>query len=521
MSVLSQDDERRLAESGIGIPEAERQLELLTSARNYAELVRPCTIDDGILRIAPDAVTVLQALHDEAARAGRLSKFVPASGAATRMFRELLHFTRGAGRGSSWDEIRARADSGETEARTLVTLVEELPRFAFHADLTRLARDRGGDLSDAGHDEILELLLGGEGLGYESLPKGLLGFHAYDEGSRTPFEEHLVEAAGYARNASNECRLHLTVSPEHRARFEMLLGDVRDAYEKRWSARYRVDFSVQKPGTDTLSVDADDRPLRDEQGRLLLRPGGHGALIENLAELDADLLYVKNIDNVQPDRLKRETLEWKRRLAGLLVRLQRRACEWLAELRPDGVAAERIDEAWRFLTQELNVRPDESTGKTPKQRRAYLLDRLDRPLRVCGVVPNTGEPGGGPFWVRGRDGAIAAQIVETAEVDTDDAGQQRLLQRSTHFNPVDLVCALSDAEGRPYDLHRFVDPLAAIVTKKSAEGRELKALERPGLWNGAMAGWNTVFVEVPLATFTPVKSILDLLRPEHQPAQQS
>jgi hypothetical protein len=302
-------------------------------------------------------------------------------------------------------------------------------------------------------------------------PKGLIPFHSYPDRSRTAFEEHLVEAAAYTRGADGRCRLHFTVSPEHLTGFEELLDRVGEGYAERLGARFEVGFSVQKPRTDTLAADEDGRPLHDSAGRLHLRPGGHGSLIENLNDLRGDLVFVKNIDNVQPDRSRSVTVEWKKLLAGYLVKLEREASSLL---------------------------------------------RLNRPLRVCGVVPNTGEPGGGPFWVRHGDGTTSRQIVETAQVDASDDAQQRLLRSSTHFNPVDLVCAVRDADGKPHDLREFVDQEAVIITRKTVGGREVRALERPGLWNGGMAGWNTVFVEVPLETFTPVKTVLDLLRPEHQ-----
>jgi len=514
---LTDPDRRQLQERGIDPAEAERQLRHLENPPSFVRLVRPCTPGDGIETISADRMPQLHALHAEANRTGRFVKFVPASGAASRMFRGLLHFHRGSGRGESWDAVTRRATEGEPAAWTLVELLSSIERFPFLEDLDRVLSGDGGPTAAALAAEgrfapILDALLGAAGLAYAERPKGLLGFHRYPDGSRTPFEEQLVEAAQYVRDGSGVCRLHLTVSREHRAAFEGLLAAVRQRYEKRFDASFVVEWSVQKPSTDTLSVDVENVALRDEEGRLLLRPGGHGALIENLGDLAADLVFVKNIDNVQPDRLKEATLSWKRALGGLLVELQHNAFESLARLKHASEPPE-LGSIGSALHVELN-------GGRPREadRRRYLIDRLDRPLRVCGVVPNTGEPGGGPFWVRGADGTITPQVVESAQVDPQDEEQQRIFQSSTHFNPVDLVCSLRDPDGLPYDLSRFVDHDAVIVTHKSSGGQDLKALERPGLWNGAMAGWNTVFVEVPLATFSPVKTILDLLRPEHQPA---
>jgi hypothetical protein len=280
---------------------------------------------------------------------------------------------------------------------------------------------------------------------------------------------------------------------------------------------FDVSVSVQSPATDTLAVEPDGRVLRDEQGRLVLRPGGHGSLLRNLDALQGDLVYVKNIDNVQPEGRQAAMADWKRALAGLLLRLREQVVAQLDRLRvpaPDeGVLLQVRD----FVRRHLHVAAPGPGG--PSDLRAWLVDRLDRPLRVCGVVPNAGEPGGGPFWVRGRDGAVTLQIVESAQVDPHDEEQRRIFASSTHFNPVDLVCAVRDAAGRPHDLDRFVDPDAVIVTVKSEGGREVRVLERPGLWNGGMAGWSTVFVEVPLETFSPVKSVMDLLREEHRPGR--
>lgn len=515
-------DRRQLEERGVALDEARRQLELLTGSPRYSRLVRPATLGDGVVSIRAEELPELQALHAEAADAGRCVKFTPASGAATRMFRELLHFRQGPGRQLPWSAIRHQAEQGAPEASALVTVVTQLRRFAFYDDLRETLRRRGERLDELARigafPGVLDALLDADGLGYGLLPKGLLKFHRYEQGSRTAFEEHLVEAAQYARDAGGSSRLHLTVSPEHRATFEARLRTVERAYRRRYATRYEVEYSVQDPATDTLSVDSEHRPLRDAQQQLRFRPGGHGALIRNLDDLRGDLVFVKNIDNVQPDHLKQATLEWKRALAGYLIRLQRRAFDYRVRLRDSDSDPELLDDALHFIRGDLQVELDAGRATTDKlSRRAFTLDRLDRPLRICGVVKNTGEPGGGPFWVRDREGTVTLQIVETAQVDPDDAEQQELFRRSTHFNPVDLVCAMRDADGRPFELGRFVDPDAAIVTRKSDGRHDLRVLERPGLWNGAMAGWNTVFVEVPLETFTPVKSVLDLLRPEHQP----
>lgn len=500
--------------------EAEHQLELFQRPPRYAKLVRPCTVEDGIEAIKEDSVSRLYELHSAAAEAGRFVKFVPASGAASRMFRELLYFQRGEGRDTTWQAVRSLEHDGAGEAAALVEFIDKLGRFAFYDDLVGVLRERGqGEAVLAptrSLRQILDALLDAAGLGYAELPKGLLKFHAYDTGSRTPFEEHLIEAASYARDREGTSRLHFTVSPEHRERFLARFKTIEADYGAAYDTRFEIGYSEQKPSTDTIAVDLENRPLRDDAGRLRFRPGGHGALIENLNDLGGDLVYVKNIDNVQPDHRKRATLEWKRLLGGLLVQLQGNVFESIQRIRETGLEAEQ-EESVKRISSVLHVglNGDLPPSKADS-RRDHLIERLDRPLRVCGVVPNTGEPGGGPFWVRGTDGVVSTQIVESAQVDPHDEEQQRIFRSSTHFNPVDLVCAVRNLEGKSYDLHRFIDRDAVIVTRKSAEGRDLKAQERPGLWNGAMAGWNTVFVEVPIETFSPVKSVLDLLRPEHQ-----
>ncbi|MDX2171452.1 MAG: DUF4301 family protein [Deltaproteobacteria bacterium] len=357
---------------------------------------------------------------------------------------------------------------------------------------------------------LLDALLTPSGLDYAAQPKGLLLFHAYPDGPRTAFEEHLVEAAGLTRDAGGTARLHLTVSPEHQAGFSELLARVRAQYERRLEARFAVGFSTQKRSTDTIAVGADNRPFREPDGRLLFRPGGHGALIENLNELGGDLVFVKNIDNVQPDHRRAAALEAMQVEVGHLAVLQREVAGHLEALAGDGAAA--LAAARDYAAARFGLR------LPPRADRAAVIAALDRPLRVCGVVRNTGEPGGGPFWVRDSDGSVSPQIVESAQVALGDPDQRAVFERATHFNPVFLACAVRDRHGRPYDLRRFVDPSAVFIARKSKDGRELKALERPGLWNGGMARWLTRFVEIPESAFTPVKTINDLLRPAHQPA---
>lgn len=516
---LGKQDLRRLEAHGVALEDAEHQLELLSRPRKYSALVRACTVGDGIVRLSAGEAAELHEFHERAAAAGRLTKFVPASGAATRMFKELSYFLTGPGRSVSWDQLREQAAAGQAEAAALREFLDNLERFAFHADLGRVFDRRDRALAGARNmdeaREIIEGLLSAEGLNYLGLPKGLLAFHVYGDGARTAFEEQLAEAAGYVRDGEGQSRLHLTVSPGHEELFRERFETIRPLLRKRHDAEFDISYSTQSSSTNTLAVDPDNRPFRDGAGELLFRPGGHGALIENLDQLRADLVYVKNIDNVQPEWNRRDTLEWKKTLAGYLVRVQGEIFEMLRRLKRDSSMA-TLRRGEDFLLQRLGQFAELDDASADRLRDA-LLERLDRPVRVCGVVRNTGEPGGGPFWVVDDTGRVSRQLVETAQVDPHDEEQQAILRGSTHFSPVDLVCGVRDVSGEPFDLHGFVDTDAVLVAEKSFEGRPLKALERPGLWNGAMARWITVFVEVPLSTFTPVKSVLDLLRPEHQP----
>ncbi len=499
-------DLAQLAARGVSAGEAARQLAVLAAPPVFADLDRPCTVGDGIVRLAPERFETLLATHAVASAAGRVTAFVPASGAASRMFKDLL-----AARALPGDLAPDSLPAGGAEARSLAAWIDGLPRFAFFDALAASLRARGLDAealrAHGPWRPLLDVLLAAEGLDYAERPKAMLAFHRAAGTVRTAFDEHLFEAPGLTRDGAGTCRLHFTVSPEHRALFEARLAEPGAAIARSLGVRFDAGFSEQHPATDTIAADVNGGPFRGEDGTLLFRPAGHGALLVNLGEIGADLVFLKNIDNVAVDRLKPETSRWSRALVGFAAELAAEAQGLLDRLH-DPCDARALRDAAAFVRESLGD-PD-----APADREA-LAARLDRPVRVCGMVPNTGEPGGGPFWVRGADGRVTRQVVESAQV-APVAAQQALLRSATHFNPVFLACALRGRGARPYDLARFVDERAAIVTRKSAGGRELLALERPGLWNGAMAGWNTVFVEVPLAVFNPVKTVMDLLRPEHQ-----
>ena len=520
-STLSKKDLDQMRTLGITERQVLSQLEAFQRASPYLRLKRPCTIGDGIHTIPKRELPALAELHHEAANQGRCLKFVPASGAATRMFQLPLWFYTRDPR-MSRDEIARRAEAGEAKFKDLLAVIDSIDRFAFFNDLKEVMANAGLDIQalvERGKwEKVFEYLLTPRGLNYAHLPKGMLKFHQYPDVNRTAFEEHLVEAAEYVRDAQGTCRLHFTVSQEHREGFEVLLQNVRSLYEGKYPVRFQVAFSIQRESTDTIAVDLENRPFRLADGSLHFRPAGHGALLDNLNGLKGDIVFIKNIDNIVPDRFKEPTFTWKKALAGYLLKMQRRIFSYVEKLERGIDEDEFFREVFEFARGELFLPiPEGVRHESTKRRRGFLLSILNCPLRVCGQVPSRGEPGGGPFWVEGEDGSLSMQIVERAQVDPHADEQGEIWRSATHFNPVDIVCGVRDYRGNPFELGQYVDPDAIVITKKSKDGRELKGLELPGLWNGAMARWITIFVEVPLITFNPVKTINDLLRKEHQP----
>jgi hypothetical protein len=520
-STLSKKDLHQMSTLGITEGQVISQLDAFQRASPYLRLKRPCTIGDGMHTISEGELAALSELHREAANQGRCLKFVPASGAATRMFQlPLWFYTRE--RRMSRDEIARRAEAGEAKFKDLLAVIDSIDHFAFFDDLREVMANAGLDihaLVERGTSgKIFEYLLTPRGLRYANLPKGMLKFHQYPDASRTAFEEHLVEAAEYVRDAQGIARLHFTVSQEHREDFEVLLQKIRSLYEGKYRVRFQVGFSVQRQSMDTIAVDPENRPFRLADGSLHFRPAGHGALLDNLNGLTGDIVFIKNIDNIVPDRLKEPTFTWKKALAGYLLKIQRKIFSYVEKLEGGIDEDEFFREVFEFARGELSQPiPKGLRRESARKKREFLLSILNCPLRVCGQVPSRGEPGGGPFWVEGKDGSLSMQIVERAQVDPHSDEQGEIWRSATHFNPVDIVCGVRDYRGNPFDLGQYVDPDAIVITKKSKDGREIKGLELPGLWNGAMARWITIFVEVPLITFNPVKTINDLLREEHQP----
>ena len=464
---------------GISVAEVERQIENFRKGFPSLPVVRAASGGDGILQLSDDEIKATEELYNSRTTKLRTIKFVPASGAATRMFKELFEYINDNKRTPGIDK-----------------LITNLEKFAFFAELAKYLKPQIDD-----KDVVRNIVV--DGLAYGSKPKGLVTFHAYKEGARKPVEEHLVEAALYASNGERAA-IHFTVSPEHKAVFLALLEERQSHYEKKFGIKYDVSFSEQSPATDTIAVNPDNTPFRTEEGKLLFRPAGHGALIANLDKLDADIIFVKNIDNVTTDERKGDTITYKRVLAGELLRLQERSFELLRALER---GEDRFEEAKTFLQSELCCKLPENASNE------LIIKTLDRPIRVCGMVKNEGEPGGGPFWVGDEYGREQLQIAESSQIAKED---MHLMKEATHFNPVDLVCGVKRYDGTKYDLTKYTDPKTGFISSKSAGGRELRAQELPGLWNGAMANWNTIFVEVPISTFSPVKVVQDLLRPEHQ-----
>lgn len=506
--MLSAKDLQQLAAKGIQEKQIDEQLASFDNGFPFLEIVASASIEKGILTLSKDKqVSYMEAWDNYLVKNRKIVKFVPASGAASRMFKNLYEFLS--------------ADYTEPTSSFEKTFFHHIAQFAFFNELNGKCVENEGkgihNLMAAGcYKEVVANLLEPKGLNYGQLPKGLLLFHTYPKTFRTAMEEHLSEGAMYAKNNLGEVNLHFTVSPEHKVLFEELVSLKKRAYEDKFSVKYDVSFSVQKPSTDTIAVDTNNQPFREADGSLLFRPGGHGALIENLNDVDADVVFIKNIDNVVPDSFKCETVIYKKLLAGVLVNLQSRIFKYLEWIDSGKYSHVQVEEMIHFLHDELCIRNPETKLLEDAELILYIRHKLHRPLRVCGMVKNVGEPGGGPFLAVNQDKTNSPQILESSQIDMSDPVKKTLFEQGTHFNPVDLVCAVKDHKGKKYNLPDFVDKYTGFISSKSKDGRELKALELPGLWNGAMSDWNTVFVEVPIETFNPVKTVNDLLRTEHQ-----
>ena len=505
--MLSQQDLNQLAAKGISEEKLNSQLEEFKTGFPFLKLEAAASVEKGI--IAPTEADVKQ--YEEAweqykAQGHSIVKFVPASGAASRMFKDMFAF--------------ADADYDVPTTDFEKKYFDNIEKFAFYDALDDACRKNLGSgvkelIANGRYKDVARNMLNADGLNYGQLPKGMLLFHKYSEGPRTPMEEHLVEGALYAAS-DGKAAVHFTVSHDHLPMFKQRVAEKLDFYASKYGISYDITFSEQKPSTDTVAANPDNTPFRNSDGSLLFRPGGHGALIENLNEISADVIFIKNIDNVVPDRLKADTVSYKQVIAGILVTLQKKAFDYLETLEAGAYNHEKLEEIIRFVQNNLCCRKADIKELEDADLVIYLKKKLNRPMRVCGVVKNVGEPGGGPFLTYNQDGTVSLQILESSQIDKNNAEYMEMFTKGTHFNPVDLVCAVKDYKGNAFNLPDFVDRTTGFISSKSKNGKELKALELPGLWNGAMSDWNTVFVEVPLSTFNPVKTVNDLLRDQHQ-----
>ena len=505
--MLTQDDLKQIASKGITEEQVKHQLQQFESGFPFLKLEAAAAIGKGIeAPTEQERNEYIDKWNRYKAEGKKIVKFVPASGAASRMFKDMFAF------------VDAAYDVPTTDFEK--KFFNNIKDFAFYEELDQTCKTNEGKgieslISEGNYKAVAANMLQSKGLNYGQLPKGMLLFHKYSEGPRTPMEEHLVEGALYA-SSNGEANVHFTVSHEHMPLFEKKVAEKKDSYAKTYGINYNISFSEQKPSTDTIAANPDNTPFRNSDGSLLFRPGGHGALIQNLNDIDADVIFVKNIDNVVPDRLKEDTVTYKQLIAGILVSLQEKIFEYLRLLDTGNYTHEQLEEIIRFVQRDLCCRKNDIKELEDADLVIYLRNKLNRPTRVCGVVKNVGEPGGGPFLTYNQDGTVSLQILESSQIDKSNTEYMKMFTEGTHFNPVDIVCAVKDYKGNAFNLPDFVDHTTGFISSKSKNGKELKALELPGLWNGAMSDWNTVFVEVPLSTFNPVKTVNDLLREQHQ-----
>lgn len=502
--MFTQKEINFIESKGISIDEFQQQLQQFQAGFPYINIIKPATINEGIISMDQSIIHQYSYKFEENSKTKSIINFVPASGAATRMFKDLYEYA---------------ARPTDEPKHEVLRFFENISNFPFYNDLKDCLNKDDLDLDDLlDHKEystIIDYVLTHKGLNLGNKPKGLLKFHRYDTGCRTAIEEHLVETVSYITSLTNTVNLHFTVSPEHVNQFVEFINKVKDKYEERFKVHYNISFSIQSPSTDKIAVDSNNFPFRDETGNLLFRPAGHGALLSNLNGLDADVVFIKNIDNIAPDHIKESTIQYKKVLGGLLLSYEKKIFRYLNLLDEDANPV-LLDEIAVFLEKRLNVIPSKDLLDDQQSRIIYFREKLDRPLRVCGVVKNEGEPGGAPFWVANLDGSMSLQIVESSQVNHEDEMQELVFKNSGYFNPVDIVCGLKNYKGKKFNLMKYSDPLAGIITRKTWKGKQIKVQELPGLWNGSMSDWNTILVEVPISTFTPVKSINDLLRKEHQ-----
>lgn len=504
---LNEKDLEILNAKGISEEKLAEELEMLKNGFPYLRIEAPATPGNGIFVLTPELEDQSSDLWNQYLdKGGKVLKMVPASGAASRMFKDLFAFVNG------------KKDKPDNDF--MKKFFEHIEEFAFFAVLNAKCIELYGLSVDSlvkekRYKDVVKTLIEKEGLNYGQLPKALLLFHRVPGTSRTAIEEHLAEGAQYASGKDGKVRVHFTVSEDHLPLVNLKFEEMKGKLEHEYDVEYELSTSVQKPSTDTVAANLDGTPYR-EKGGLFFRPGGHGALIENLNDLDADVIFIKNIDNVVPDARRLDTIRYKKVIGGVLVGIKQKADNYCRLLKKGTPSEAELDEMMDFLHKVLCITHDSANGMNSEEKAAYIYSKLNRPYRVCGMVKNEGEPGGGPFLAYNPDGTVSPQILESTQIDPKNKEAQKMLKEATHFNPVDLVVCTRDWEGKKFNLPEYVDKATGFISQKSREGVEIKALELPGLWNGAMSDWNTVLVEVPVSTFNPVKTVNDLLRPVHQ-----
>ncbi|MDR0969475.1 MAG: DUF4301 family protein [Lentimicrobiaceae bacterium] len=517
MIALNEKDRILLDSKAITESQVNEQIERFKKGYSFVNLYAPALISKGIIRLNTLELNEMISFFDANKGFYTITKFVPASGAASRMFKNLYAFIEKYKDTPIPDDFLLQENPPFDSPENFFI---NLQNFAFYDDLKSCLSEKGMDIEQLiAKKELVKIVqtLLEDGLEYGHAPKALLKFHRYEDRNRFAVEEHLVEAATYARSNENIAKLHFTISPEHREAFERIVAETKSIYEKKFGITYDISFSEQKPSTDTIAVDLNNEPFRNDNGSLLFRPAGHGALIENLNDLKEEIIFIKNIDNIVPDRLKEDTFKYKKAIGGYLLYVQQKTSKYLELLADGNVTEDELAEIVEFSKERMLIDLPIYFGTFSEiEKIDFLFSKLNRPIRVCGMVKNEGEPGGGPYWVKSPEDEISLQIVESSQMDLQKESQEKIFHEATHFNPVDLVCSTYDFTGEKFDLTVFVDERTGFISVKSKDGRDLKAIELPGLWNGAMADWNTIFIEIPIITFNPVKTINDLLRPNHQ-----
>jgi len=514
--MFSEKDIIQIENKGISIDKVKNQIQLFNRGLPFINLKESATIHHGITKVTNEEKQHFINHFDAKRNEISILKFVPASGAATRMFKFLFQFLKE----YNSDKESINSYINKHKAKDMSVFLIGLEKTPFYTEVVNKIKKTIQNFNTLSDNEqklvFIKTMLNEDQLNYSFYPKGLLPFHQYKDHIATAFEEHLFEAALYASTKS-EAKLHFTISEKHNHKFDKEFKRIEEIVEAKTNTKFDITFSHQKQSTDTIALTPKNEPFRDADGSILFRPSGHGALLENLNNLDADIIFIKNIDNVVVFKFEEEVAQYKKMLGGILLELQEQAFKYLKQLEEENIKEEELIVVAQFLSDKMNVNISSEFEKySTKYQIEYLREKLNRPIRVCGIVKNEGEPGGGPFWVKDESGTVALQIVESAQIDKKNKHQKEIFKSATHFNPVDLVCGIKDYKGKKFNLTKFVDSKTAFITKKTISGKDLKALELPGLWNGSMANWNTIFVEVPLITFNPVKTINDLLKAPHQ-----